>query len=261
MTNVLGWGRSTWSSAKWGEPVTVTYGWGRGTYSSSYWGKSDVPLGWGRAAWGASAWGSPPGISINVTGVVGTSSVGQVTNQFTGLSTTGVVGSGTTITGDSVVTIANVPHMDGQVGSISAGTITNVYVTGVSSTTAIGEVTNQLTGVSAAGQVGQTFEQIRGIEIYASSGTATVKGDSTTGTVTGSVGTGQVGSVQGKPLTPAAVTGVESTTGMASVIIVIGNCTVFPTGIEVIGETNSSIPSVWGEIIPAPGNTWNEIAA
>ena len=56
MTNVLGWGRSTWSSGKWGEAVTVTYGWGRGAWGDNEWGRSDVPLGWGRSTWGSSAW-------------------------------------------------------------------------------------------------------------------------------------------------------------------------------------------------------------
>ena len=98
--------------------------------------------------------------------------------------------------------------------------------------------------------------------LFASVGEGTsIVGDASTGAVGTLVGTGQVGSLEVRPLTPAAVTGLESTTGIASVIIVIGNCTVFPTGVSATGETNLSPAPVWGEIIPTPGNTWNEIAA
>ena len=144
-----------------------------------------------------------------------------------------------------------------------------VNLTGVSSTSGAGTITAittqnvPATGLAATGQVGDAGTQISvPFPLIGSVGTNTeIIGDSTTGALGSLVGTGQVGSLVVAPLTPAAVTGVSSTTGTASVIIVIGSCTVFPTGVTATGETNPAPPPVWGEIIPAPGTNWNNIAA
>ena len=62
---------------------------------------------------------------------------------------------------------------------------------------------------------------------------------------------GQVGISLNEPITGLVGTTAIGTYAPAFVI----------TGVSATGETNLSPPPVWGEIIPAPGTNWNNIAA
>lgn len=137
--------------------------------------------GWGDGAWGASFWGGFVDADVSVTGVAGTSAVGEegvsgtsvvvetglsatgVVNSSgltflfaylqTGVSSTGAVGN-VSILGDSNFAETGVSATS-AVGSTTVGGSTDVVLTGVSSTSAVGTVTPSIpitfavTGVSA----------------------------------------------------------------------------------------------------------------
>ncbi len=137
--------------------------------------------GWGDGAWGASFWGGFVDADVSVTGVAGTTAVGEegVTGTSvvveTGLSATGVINSaglvfkfGYLVSGVSSTGAVGTVTFDGDsntgttgisatsaVGTATIGGSTNVVVTGVSSTGAVGTVTPSIpitfavTGVSA----------------------------------------------------------------------------------------------------------------
>tara|TARA_R110001599_G_scaffold350580_1_gene580901 strand:+ start:447 stop:1319 length:873 start_codon:yes stop_codon:yes gene_type:complete len=139
-----GYGRSGWSSGKYGQPTDI-----------------NVTGVVGTGAVGSVAVSTDHAIAV--TGVAGTGAVGSVTATgganvtVTGVAGTGAVGSVTVSTGVSVS--ATGVAGTGAVGSVTATGGATVTVTGVAGTGSVGDVTTKLdftvsvTGVSATGEV------------------------------------------------------------------------------------------------------------
>ena len=139
--------------------------------------------GWGDGAWGASFWGGFVDADVSVTGVAGTSAVGEegVTGTSvvveTGLSATGVVNSSgvtflfaylqtgvsatgaignETVTGGSTLSATGVSGTT-TLNSVAIGGSTDVVLTGVSSTGAVGTVLPKIPKtVAVTGLLGTT---------------------------------------------------------------------------------------------------------
>jgi len=119
-------------------------------------------------AWNTSTWngdvaysvtatgsvGSATGITsidVSVTGVAGTSALGNIFSTNVGVSATGGIGS-STVVGAANVSVTGVSGTS-AIGSVTVVGIGNVSVTGVSGTSALGNIFSTNVGMSATASV------------------------------------------------------------------------------------------------------------
>lgn len=236
-------------------------------------------------------------VSVNVTGVSGTGSVGSVTvtakanTSVTGVAGTSAVGSatvaadantsvtgvaGTSAIGSSTVTAdANVsPTSDAATASVGSVTVStaadvNVSVTGVEGTGAVGSAT-----VTAAANT-----DVTGLSSTASVGSVTVTADANA-SVTGLAGTSAIGSVTETGYANVSVTGVAGTSAVGSATVSEGLTNAPVTGVSATGyvglvlvwsrtvETQSpnfsnvddSQTANWTPVDDSQTDGWNEVA-
>ena len=212
MVQITGWGRGTWSSGPWGEPLPVELT-------------------------GLSATGQVDSVSvltvnnILVTGLAATGGVGTVlVNAAASTSTTGVSGAGAV---GNVVVAANA---DVSVTGLSAtGGVGTVTVTGIANVTP--------TGVSGTGEVGDAVAaasadvSVTGLEATGSVGSVSVVAKADV-SPTGVAGTGQVGSASVTADANIPTTGLAATGSVGSVSIV-AEANVSPTGLAATGGVGS----------------------
>jgi len=219
-------------------------GWGRGTWSSDIWGGTSVSVGVTGVSGTTSVGSVSVAISINVaaSGVELSSNTGSVTVigaanlALSGVSATGATGT-STATGT-----ANIPPTGISAGS-TTGSVTvvgtaNVYPTGSELTPATGSLT--ATGTANVYPTGS--------ELTPATGSLTATGAANV-YPTGLEATGATGSptVIGNAVVPP--TGISAGLSTGSVTVV-GTANVYPTGSEVTGATGS--PTAIGNAVVPP---------
>ncbi len=239
---------------------------------------------WGLLPWDEGSWGSQNNITLDVTGVSTTTSIGAVTidaeiGEGWGNNTWGLLNWGQNIggaevapTGLSVTSTVGTVTIDAEIGEgWGRGTWGNrawdaaysVAVSGVVGTTSIGaaigttSVTVAVTGVATTSAIG-SVSTTQGVEITptglpltGSLGTVTFDGDAAVG-ITGISMTSAVGTPIVAPITLIDVTGVAMTSSVGSNTITI-TCPLDVTGV-------SSTSSV-GSIVPVSGYDVTGVAA
>ena len=104
MSVTSGWGRLTWDQSQWGGSTVLLQGWGARSWSENEWGElGDVTVtltgvsatislgdpeefnetGWGRLAWNDADWGEGRDETVSLTGIEATASPGSITPAFT----------------------------------------------------------------------------------------------------------------------------------------------------------------------------------
>lgn len=185
---------------------------------------------WGGSTWGDGGWGGAIPVTVAVTGVAATSSVGNETVtgsssvSLTGVSGTGGIGS-VTIIGAGIAGVSGTGSTLNLGEEIVTGTA-NVSVTGVSGTSAVGNET-AFTSISIA---------VSGLSGTSAVGNETVTANSTL-SVTGLSATGAVGNETVTAGASVSATGLSATGAVGSVTVsVVANITVSAVGVLARGN-------------------------
>jgi hypothetical protein len=130
MSVTSGWGRLTWDQSQWGGSTVLLEGWGARAWSENEWGElGDVTValtgvsatvslgdseefnetGWGRLSWNQADWGEGADETVSLTGVEVTSSPGSINTEVVYLLE--MIGSNHSLTSS-----VGSPQVDGEIG-------------------------------------------------------------------------------------------------------------------------------------------------
>jgi hypothetical protein len=239
------------------------------------------------------ALGEDSGVSVALTGVAASGTVGTVSRGDTSLALTGVFASGTIGTvAPSISDNENGDVATGNVGTV--GVSVSKAITGVAASGNVGTLTNSrtvaLAGNSATGSVGTTVANstvtITGVFAAGAAGTVSDKGIGTN--ITGNAAAGAVGTVSSN--VQVALSGVEAAGQVAFLILPlksliadgnvgsvqtefsfdltsaaatgavssvgVGNRTVALTGVSAAGSVGTLIPVYWQVIDDSQTANW-----
>lgn len=205
--------------------------------------------GWGRDTWGSLAWGV--NYSVQVTGQELTITGGEedaftdFVAEVTGQELTSTFGNFSIISDVGITVFAAEDQLDASVGSTSITGHANVSVTGISSSTSIGQVVPEpkipvdVTGISATMTLG-TFTLVQG----------------TTESVTGQQLTGSVGQVDA--VSVAETSGMQLSSSIGSVTA-IGGAGIDVTGISATISVGTVGVTSWQEVDLGVNNVWTPV--
>ena len=188
MSTTSGWGRFTWGQAEWNEDVTLKTGWGAQQWS-------------GDGGWGDL---SDQTVSVSLTGIQITSSIGSVTVADMQVGLTGL--ESTFSQGEAFVPV----NIDGVSFSASVGSLTVNDVT-------LGLTGQEITSVLGTPVVADMTVGMTGLDLTLSQGTAFAPND--TVIVSGQEITLSQGTAVGSSSQEASLTGIEATFSLGSVTV------------------------------------------
>jgi hypothetical protein len=248
-----GWGRFDWGSGSWGIAGTTLL---QGQQLTSSIGtitvEAQVAQGWGREEWGEFAWGD--NYSVIPQGQQLTSAINSVSIQIDSAITAASQQILSITQGlESIQIDADIFVFVGEPGlSSTQGTTTekgeaNVYPTGISNTSNVGQV--------VAGTIREV--DVTGISASLTLGTFTLV-QSTNEPVTGQAMTLSLGTPAEIPDQIVGVTGQQLTSGIGSVSIT-GTANISLTGIALTSNIGSLNITAWAEIDLGVNNVWTEV--
>lgn len=205
--------------------------------------------GWGRGEWGSFAWGVP--YSVEPAGQELTTTIGNAVgftdfNQdITGQQLTSTLGNFSLKIDQDIFVNASEDQIDASVGSVTNTGDANVSVTGISSSTNIGQVVPE----------NKTAVDVSMDAITMTLGDFTLI-QGTTESPTGQELTISQGEADGVSIAEAS--GSEATLSINSVSISISN-TPDITGISMTASIGEAVAKSWQEVDPGVNNTWSDI--
>ena len=199
--------------------------------------------GWGRGGWGELGFGEGS-LGVQATGAVGTVEVGiGVSVNATGVQGTTVLGNTAVEADGAIEALGNAAT--GEIGTVVVNADANFSVTGVEGTSELGDAgVQQGTSASPVGVQGTT-----------ALGTVSVTADSIV-TETGLQATSALGSVTVELVLNVDVTGVEGTIGLGETTET-ADANVYAIGIQATGQVGTVL--VWGEIVPNQNAGWVDV--
>ena len=145
----------------------------------------------------------------------------------------------------------------GSVGSATSAVSIDVSVTGVSGTSALGNIFSTNVGVSATGGVGSTtVVGLANVSVTGVAGTASV--DSSAVGITGVAGTSALGNIFTTNVGFSSTASVNSATISAT-----GDANISVTGVNATGQIGAGTGEVfptWGQIIPSQTSNFSAIS-